>query len=165
MNSNWKEIAEYLRVELADYGGLLHLYDQQKRSLFNRQADTVLQLSTAINSQVVRVADSRDRRERAVVAFAASQGRPEETRLRELLPLIEPDARPLLQALVDEINLLLHKVRRTHRQNHLLLSKAVAIHRETLQMLRPGSFSRTYSPTGAVSVSSGRPSSTLCAAG
>jgi hypothetical protein len=39
------------------------------------------------------------------------------------------------------------------------------MHRETLQMLRPNAFTKTYSPTGIVSVSSGRVASTLCVAG
>jgi flagellar biosynthesis/type III secretory pathway chaperone len=165
MKPNWKDIADHLRQELADYGGLLHLYAQQQLNLFGRKPDAVLQLSTEIQCQVVRVADSRERREKAVSEFAISRGKPANTKLRDLLLVIESDARPLLEALIGEINLLLFRVRRTHRQNHLLLSKAVAMHRETLQMLRPSSFTKTYSPTGMVSVSTGRTPSTLCAAG
>jgi flagellar biosynthesis/type III secretory pathway chaperone len=165
MKPNWKDIAENLRQELADYGGLLHLYEQQKLNLFSRKPDAVLQLSNAIQTQVVRVADSRERREKTVSEFAVARGKSADSKLRDLLALIEADARPLLEALIGEINLLLYRVRRTHRQNHLLLSRAVALHRETLQMLRPSAFTRTYSPTGMVSVSTGRSSSTLCAAG
>ncbi len=165
MSIHWKIIADYLRQELADYGGLLHLYDQQQRSLFGRQPDVVLQLSTAIQDQVTRVAASRERREKVVGEFAVAQGKPADSTLRELMAVIEADARPLLQALIGEINLLLHRVRRTHRQNHILLTKAVAMHRETLQMLRPNSFARTYSPAGVVTVNSGRAPSTLCVAG
>ncbi len=165
MKPNWKDIADYLRQELADYGGLLHLYEQQQRNLFGRKPDAVLQASLEIQCQVVRVADARERREKAVSEFAISKGKPANSKLRDLLLVIEADARPLLEALIGEINLLLFRVRRTHRQNHLLLSKAVAMHRETLQMLRPSAFTKTYSPTGIVSVSAGRTSSTLCAAG
>jgi hypothetical protein len=165
MKPNWKDIADHLRQELADYGGLLHLYDKQQLNLFGRKPDAVLQLSTEIQCQVVRVADSRERREKAVSDFALSHGKAANSKLRDLLLVIEADARPLLEALIGEINLLLFRVRRTHRQNHLLLSKAVAVHRETLQMLRPSAFTKTYSPTGIVSVSAGRTSSTLCAAG
>jgi len=53
-----------------------------------------------------------------------------------LLPLIEVDARPLVEALVSEVNLLLHRVRRTSRHNHMLLTRAVDMHQETLELLR-----------------------------
>jgi len=79
--------------------------------------------------------------------------------LRALLPLLDADARPLLEALIDEVNLLLHRVRRTSRQNHTLLTRAVEIHQEVLQQLRPTSFLKTYSPAGTVSVSSAQASS------
>jgi hypothetical protein len=161
----WKIIADHLRRELADYGGLLHLYDQQQQGLFNRQADTVLRLSTAIEEQVVQVAESRRLREQAVEKFARAHGQPANATLRDLLPLIESDARPLLEALIGEVNLLLHRVRRTNRQNHTLLSRTVALHRETLQQLRPNAFTKTYTPGGLMTVSSGRPPSTLCVAG
>jgi flagellar biosynthesis/type III secretory pathway chaperone len=163
--NNWEFIAETLRAELADYGGLLHLFEAQQRALFSRDPDTVLRLAGEIEQQAHAVADSRARREQAVAAFAAQHDRPANTALRALLPLIEADARPLIEALISEVNLLLHRVRRTSRHNHTLLSRAVEMHQETLQQLRPQSFTKTYSPAGRVSVSASQPSVTLRAAG
>jgi flagellar biosynthesis/type III secretory pathway chaperone len=114
---------------------------------------------------VSRVIGSRDQREQAVRQFAEANGMPPDSTLRSLLPLIDRDAHALFEALIGEINLLLHRVRRTHRQNHTLLNHTVAMHRETLQMLRPNFFTRTYSPKGHVSVATGRVPSTLCVAG
>jgi flagellar biosynthesis/type III secretory pathway chaperone len=165
MTSNWKIIIVQLRQELVDYGALLSCYDEQQRALFARKPDLVLRLSAAIKEQVERVITSRAQREHAVSEFAEAHRMPANATLRSLLPLIERDAHPLFEALIGEINLLLHRVRRTHRQNHILLTKAVAMHRETLQMLRPNSFTKTYSPAGVVSLNSGRAPSTLCAAG
>jgi flagellar biosynthesis/type III secretory pathway chaperone len=71
----------------------------------------------------------------------------------------------LLEALISEVNLLLHRVRRTSRHNHTLLSRAVEIHQDTLQHLRPQSFTKTYSPAGRLAVATARPPSTLRAAG
>jgi flagellar biosynthesis/type III secretory pathway chaperone len=165
MTSNWKIIIVQLRQELVDYGALLSCYDEQQRALFARKPDLVLRLSSAIKEQVERVITSRSERERAVSQFAETHRMPANATLRSLLPFIDKDAHPLFEALIGEINLLLHRVRRTHRQNHTFLSHTVAMHRETLQLLRPNSFTRTYSPTGVVSISSGRVASTLCAAG
>jgi len=165
MSQHWEFIAECLRAELADYGGLLHLFEAQQRSLFDRDADAVLRLATDIEVQARSVGDSRCRREQAVAGFAEENGKPRTTSLRAMLPLIEADARPLLEALINEVNMLLHRVRRTSRHNHTLLSHAVEVHRETLQQLRPQSFTKTYSPAGRVSVAAAHPPATLRAAG
>ena len=159
MRTSWQHIADCLRQELADYGGLLHLFEQQQRSLFARDSHTVMGLGAAIETQARTVAVCRTRREQAVADLAEQHGQPANATLRALLPLLDADARPLLEALIDEVNLLLHRVRRTSRQNHTLLTRAVEIHQEVLQQLRPTSFLKTYSPAGTVSVSSAQASS------
>ncbi|HVS53677.1 MAG TPA: flagellar protein FlgN [Opitutaceae bacterium] len=165
MRTHWEFIAECLRAELADYGGLLRLFEEQQRSLFNRDADTVLRLANEIEAQAHAVAGSRCRREQAVAAFAAAHDCPASTTLRAMLPLIESDARPLLEALINEVNTLLHRVRRTSRHNHTLLTRAVEVHQDTLQQLRPQAFTKTYSPAGRVSLATAHPASTLRVAG
>lgn len=161
----WPEIVTALRTELAEYGKLLTLFDEQQRALFAREANEVLHLSGVIEQQVRAVGQSRSRREEIVAIFAVSLSQPARATLRSLLPFIEPTARPLVEALIDEINHLLHRVRRVNRQNHMLLSRTVAIHQETLEQLRPHSFTKTYSPAGRVQVTTGHPASTLRAAG
>jgi len=165
MSTQWEFIAECLRAELADYGGLLRLFEEQQRALFERDADSVLRFANEIEQQARAVGDSRCRREQAVAAFAAEHQRPATTSLRAMLPLIDADARPLLEALINEVNLLLHRVRRTSRHNHTLLARAVEVHQETLQQLRPQAFTKTYSPAGRVSVVTAQPSATLRATG
>ncbi len=165
MNTHWEFIAECLRAELADYGGLLHLFECQQRALYDRNADEVLRLGIEIEVHARTLSESRVRRETAVSGFAVEQGKPSTTSLRSMLPLIEADARPLLEALINEVNLLLHRVRRTSRHNHSLLTRTVEMHQETLQQLRPHAFTKTYSPAGRVSVAAARPATTLCAAG
>ncbi|MEO6874933.1 MAG: flagellar protein FlgN [Opitutaceae bacterium] len=164
MTISWEYIADCLRHELADYGGLLHVFELQQRSLFDRDAQAVLGLSAAIEKQARQVTLCRERREQAVSDFAAQNGQPRNSTLRGMLPLVAPVARPLLQALIDEVNALLHRVRRVSQHNHTLLTKAVEIHQEVLQQLRPTSFVKTYSPAGAVSLS-GSQASTLSVAG
>jgi len=137
MSKDWEIIAQCLRAELADYGGLLNLFEEQQRSARSRDSETVLNFATRIEAQARLVAQSRGRRERAVASFADENGRPATASLRAMLSLIEPDARPLLKALITEVNLLLHRVRRASRQNHTLLSRATEVHLETLQHLRP----------------------------
>ncbi|MBM3852297.1 MAG: flagellar protein FlgN [Verrucomicrobia bacterium] len=162
---HWEIIAACLREELADYGNLLRLYALQQERLFARDASAVAQVGTEIEAQAHALGSSRLRREQAVAAFAAALDRPPSSSLRSLLPCIEADARPLLEALIGEVNLLLHRLRRTSRHNHTLLARAVEVHQETLSLLRPNSFTRTYSPAGRMSLTTASPASTLRAAG
>ena len=165
MKSHWELIAESLRAELADYGGLLHLFEQQQRSLFARDADAVLSVGIAIESQARTLSTCRSRREEIVASFALRNNRPANSTLRSLLTFIDLDARPLIEALIDEVNHLVHRMRRTSSHNHTLLTRVVEVHQETLAHLRPHSFTKTYSPGGRVSVASSQASSTLSVAG
>ena len=165
MNTHWELIVTALREELAEYGGLLRLFEIQQRSLFDRDADAVLLHMTSIETHSRTLSDFRQRREQLVAAFAVEHGRAATSTLRSLQPLFVAEAQPLLEALIDEINRLLHRVRRTSRHNHTLLSRAVEVHRETLQLMRPQSFTKTYSPAGRVSVAAGELTGPLRATG
>jgi flagellar biosynthesis/type III secretory pathway chaperone len=162
---HWESIVTALRQELSEYGALLILFENQQRALFEREADSVLAHATSIEAQARSLTEFRQRREKVVAAFAINQNRPANSTLRSLLPLVPADARPLLEALIDEINRMLHRVRRTSRHNHTLLARAVEVHQETLQVLRPHTFIKTYSPAGRVSVASDPQSGSLRAAG
>ena len=165
MNIRWESIADALRAELAEYGGLLHRFEAQQQSLLARDSAAVLQLSTEIEAQTRLAADRREQRERLVASFALGHGQPANATLRALLPLIEDVARPLLEALIAEVNVLLHRVRRANRHNHALLARTVEMHQEMLQQLRPTAFTKTYAPDGRVSVATGTAASSLRVAG
>lgn len=165
MTTNWELIADCLRAELAEYGGLLNLFESQQRSLLLRDADAVMRLAGEIEEQAVKVGECRKTRESAVAAFAREHGREERSTLRSMLPLVDPNARPLLEALINEVNRLLHRVRRVSRHNHTLLARAVEVHQQALEQLRPNDFTRTYSPAGRVSVGSLPAATTLSVAG
>lgn len=161
----WEDIAACLREELAGYGYLLSLFEQQQQHLFERDANAVLHVGNEIEGQARTVGEIRVRRELAVAELAEALGQARTSTLRSLLPVIDVDARPLVEALINEVNLLLHRVRRTSRHNHSLLSRAVEVQQETLQLLRPNSFTRTYSPAGRVSVAATHAAGTLRVAG
>lgn len=161
MTNAWQTIADCLRAELAEYGELLRLFEEQQHSIFNREPDSVLHYANEIEAQAYRLAERRTARELAVSEFASAHRQPTTSSLRALLPFIEADARPLLEALINEVNALLHRVRRTSRHNQTLLTRTVELHQETMQQLRPQAFTKTYSNAGRVSVATTRPPSTL----
>lgn len=150
MNTSWETIAECLREELQEYGGLLALFEEQQANLLRRDADAVLAIASQIDTQLATTAIARRRREDTVRGLAREHGRDEASTLRQLLPLFSPDVQPLLGALVEEINRLIHRVRRGARQNAMLLQRAVTMQRETLRILKPDTFHGAYSSRGRV---------------
>ncbi len=165
MTAFWETIAECLRAEVEEYGALLNLFQEQQQSLFARDAEAVLNLSTTIEQQVLVLQDCRRRREQNVAAFASTVSQPASSTLRALLPFVVAEARPLLEALIAEVNVLVHRVRRATRHNHALLARTVEVHQETLRQLRPDSFTKTYAPSGRVSLAPVRPTPALRATG
>ncbi|HVU15304.1 MAG TPA: flagellar export chaperone FlgN [Candidatus Didemnitutus sp.] len=150
MNEAWPEIADALRTEIAEYGALLHLFEEQQKQLFARRADAVLRLSGEIEGQVRALHECRRSREEMVGSFATRHGRPGTSTLRSLFPMIAAEVHPLLEALIGEVNVLIHRVRRASRHNQILLARAVEIHQQLLREILPDTFTQTYAPTGRV---------------
>ncbi len=148
MNEPWTIIAEALRAEIGGFGGLLNLFEQQQQSLFARDTDGVLRLSTEIERHTRAMSADRQRREQLVSEFALAHRQPATATLRSLLPFIAAEARPLIEALIADVNRLIHRVRRLTRQNHTLLARAVETHQELMRTLRPDTFQQTYSAAG-----------------
>jgi len=165
MNEPWIIITESLRRELAEYGCLLRLFEDQQNSLFNRDANAVLRLSAEIEQQVRYLQESRRTREEAVATFAVSNGHPVNATLRSLIPLFMADVRPLMEALIGEVNVLIHRVRRASRHNHTLLARTVDTHQQLLRTLQPDSFMQTYAPNGRSALTNTRRTPALQAAG
>jgi len=145
-------LVDFLRAELAGYGGLLALFDQQQGHLWRREVQSVSDTSQAIEELAAETARNREQRETWVMDFATSRGESADASLRQLLGYFPEEQRPLLTALIDEINHLLHRVRRRARQNHTILARAVELHREALATLHPSARPRTYASSGRVGV-------------
>jgi len=157
VSTTWQLITERLRNELQEYGALLGLFEEQQANLLRRDADAVLALASAIEEQVRVTQICRDLREAAVAHFAKQNSQPASSSLRQLLPHFQPEVQPLLEALMVEINHLIHRIRRGARQNQILLSRTVEAHEDALRMLRPELYSKTYSPRGQMAGSSPAP--------
>lgn len=165
MNQDWDIIAETLRREIAGYGGLLHFLAQQEEALFAHDSAAILRLSADIEAHIRTLDECRGHREELVARFATAMGQPATRTLRALLPQFSLEARPLMEALVKEVNVLVYRVRRASRHNHTLLARAVDTHQQMLRALRPDSFTQTYAPDGRSSVRSTRSNTALWATG
>lgn len=152
MNYTWNHIADCLRHEVAEYGALFSLYEDQQSRLFKHDADSVLRLGGDIEVQVRVLHDCRRQREATVAGYAGANGQPSSATIRALFPTFPQDACPLIEALIKEINVLIHRVRRIARHNHMLLARTVELRQQILRQLLPGTFSQTYSPKGRLSM-------------
>lgn len=141
-------IVGLLRDEIAGYGILLSLFEEQQGHLFSRNVDKVLQTAAIIDLRVSEASQCREARERWLAEFARTNGEHAGSSLRKLLAYFPAEERPLLEACIDEINRLIHQVRRRARQNHSFMEKMLELQRELVLGVSPGSAVTTYAASG-----------------
>jgi flagellar biosynthesis/type III secretory pathway chaperone len=137
MTEALEKLISALREELTHYGEILALLDQQQESALNRMADEMLMATTAIQKQAGAIQSVRHDREQCHRKLAKELCVAEASSFVEIIPLLPPDYRPLVQSLVDENNALLQSVQQRARQNHLVLSRSVELMQRLLGMLFP----------------------------
>lgn len=137
-----------LRDELEHYGEMLALLDRQQEQVKARSADEIFQSISLIQAQAAAIQAARQHREQCRSAAALACQRSENAAFTDLIPLLPPDYRPLLRALVDENNQLLGRVRQRARQNHVLLRRSVELMQELLRTLFPTRQTTVYDGSG-----------------
>ena len=143
-------LIESLREELKEYGEMLALLDQQQQLVMHRQTQDLLQCVAAINAQSETVAAARREREQRQRRVARHLGLAEDAAFADIVPLLPADYRPLLQALVQDNNESLARVRQRARQNHLLLNRIVELMQRFLGSLFPTANGSTYDDHGSM---------------
>ncbi|HEX3988341.1 MAG TPA: flagellar export chaperone FlgN [Verrucomicrobiae bacterium] len=145
-----QRLIDALRLELQEYGEMLRLLDRQHQFIMVRDAEEVFQSIVPIQAQGCAIQNACARREdgRRGVALAVEQA--DDSTFAVLIPLLPPDYRPLIKALVDENNELLLRVRQRARQNHLLLSRSVELMQGLLDTLLPSRETRVYTGHGTM---------------
>lgn len=148
MKVEFQQLIEVLRDELVHYGEALALLEQQRALIVQHAAGDLLDNVEAISTQFREVAVLRAKREEMRRRLALSHGESEAIALRSLIALAPSEYRPLLEALVDEINDLLNRAQNRLLGNNLLLRRAVAFE------LRARASEQTVSGCRAESMSS-----------
>jgi signal transduction histidine kinase len=143
------QIIYALRAELLEYGGLLNLFDQQEEAILNQKPATVTEVALRLEAQLATVRARSFRRKGLVSALTPNAGAwPALFRTMPCFPLA---MRPLLEALLTEVNRLIAKVRRRAQQNQMLLA------RELHELLNPVGVIRAYAPATVASKARGLP--------
>ncbi len=156
--NDWDPLVELLRFEVQEYGGLYNLLDRQQREIFQRDPELVMNTNSEIESYMAEMGKLRARREEKVREMARACGADEELSLSKMLPFFPEFVRPMLQALVDEVNHMVRRTRHRARQNFMLLSRTMEITHEALRSLQPERFSSTYTKKGRVGLGGKMPS-------
>ena len=155
MSFDWNTLVEALRNELQEYGAIRATLDEQQEAIFNREGEKVSALGLEIESQINTAAKLRQQRENLVQQIAGFYEFPLHSSLSDIRSVFPEAVQPLLKALVEEINNMLNTLRRRSRQNQMLLARTCEVMEQTLQMMRPGNFVKTYSARGSVAVRGG----------
>ncbi len=161
MKAELEKLIATLREELTQYGELLALLEQQQDLIVSRSAEGLLENLGAINAQVPVVAAARQHRDQLRKDLAAAMGQPTTFSFRQLIVLVPSEYKPLLEALVEEINDLLIRSQQRLRQNHLLLSRSLDLMQQMIFSLFPSSGGQTYNQMGSVKAAA-VPQSSLC---
>ncbi len=152
MNERLDSFIESLREELKHYGEMLALLDQQQQLVVLRQGPELLQSVAAVDAQAAAVQEARRERDHRRGQLAHALGLDETTGLKALLARLPSDYQPLVQALAQENQELLIRVRQRARQNHLLLSRTVELMQRLINTFSPNPVSATYTANGAARI-------------
>lgn len=151
MSTFWQPIVECLRSELEEYGVLIQLHEEQQGYLFKRDGANVLRMTKTIDEQTQVLMETRKLRVAAAVALINSKTK-SEPKLDSVLAHVSDDAKPLLKALMADVNRSAARLRRVSRHNRLFLIRTIENYQELLRRLRPGSFTKVYSPNGSITL-------------
>jgi len=132
-----QKLLETLRHELQQYGQMLALQDEQQATIMARGAGEVLRSVTAIGKQTAGIQSARQQRESCQLELARSLGKPGEPNFATLIPLLPQQGRVAIESLVSENNQSLVRVQQRVRQNHLLLSRQLALTEQLINILTP----------------------------
>ncbi len=148
MKPFFQNVIHALRSELHEYGGLLHLFQQQQQSVLRHDPEGFLNLNEEVDAQIDHVTQCRREREELVRQTALEIGSDPNTPLTGLLVHFPTELQPLLKALIQEINDLLHRTQRRIKQNHFLLGQCLELARQMVALTKPELSTGAYNARG-----------------
>jgi flagellar biosynthesis/type III secretory pathway chaperone len=144
------DLIEALRAELQEYGELIALFDEQQSTILKSDPKGFLDLGSAVDDQISLVGAHRGRREDLVRKLNLTSGRPESTKLTDLLDQTPAEKKGMIKALIDEINALVARTQRCLRQNRLLLARCIETAQKLTAIAGNGNVISTYGCGGTV---------------
>jgi len=149
MTEKLQQLVDALREELQQYGEVLALLDQQQELIKSHTVSQLMEVVQAVNRQMetIRQArESRTSRQRELAGLLQMDG--ENGTLVELSRFVPDEYRLQINALVEENNKLLGRVRQRVRQNHLMLARSVELIQRLLDGLLSTARTSMYDDSG-----------------
>ncbi|HYY26555.1 MAG TPA: hypothetical protein VE860_01340 [Chthoniobacterales bacterium] len=114
---DWNQLVDALRDELQEKGGLIRLLDQQVQAVYRRDTRENERLEEQIRLQLRVIARSTQFRELILRQSASSFQMSEDVHVNELIANFPDFVRPLLEALVTEVDRLSNRLQERLGQN------------------------------------------------
>jgi len=146
----WDELADALRDELAEYGGLLSLLDEQRDAIIERKIDALSGVDQKVQEQTAAAIRYRNIREEVCARLASNSGVEAEVTVKELLAYTPAGARPMFEALVIEGMDVALKAQYKVKRNSSLLSRAGELNEKLISTVAPSSTTKTYNARGSL---------------
>jgi len=150
MNEELDLLVGALREELAQYGEMLALLDQEQELVIARGTQDLLDTVAFINQQSDIIRKSRDHRGVRQRLVAGLFNLNEDATFEDLRSALPENYRILITELVNENNELLQRVQSRARQNHVLLTRSLELMQKLIGTLFPTGRSTTYGGNGVV---------------
>lgn len=131
------ELAKALRGELAEYGALLFLLNEQRSHLSVGSVQELLQNLGAVSAQVDVLASVRWTRATCAESLAKALGEPPSGSLQQLSRRLPPHYQSLIRLLIDEINDLLQRAQARLQENRVLMRRVSDSMLQTILALAP----------------------------
>ena len=148
----WEELADALRDELAENGGLLSLLDEQRDAITRRRIDALMDVNAKVQEQAVSAQHYRDVREEVCVRYARSLGCAPSATVTEVVRKLPSQVQGMFLALIDEGIGVANNAKKKVERNSQLLSRAGDLNERLLIAVRPQSTTKTYNKRGSIYV-------------
>jgi hypothetical protein len=122
---DWNQLVNALRDELQEKGGLIRLLDQQVQAVYRRDTRENACLEEQIRLQLGVIARSTQIRELVLRQSASSLQLSEDVHVNRLIESFPEYVRPLLEALVTEVDRLSNRLQERLGQNEGLKQRFI----------------------------------------
>ena len=152
----WDELADALRDELAEFGGLLSLLDEQRNAILQRRVEVLMEVNARVQEQAASAEHFRLVREEVAARFARGLGCGPEATVLDLVARFPVEVQGMFRALVDEDAGVADSARKKAQRNAQLLARAGDLNERLLVAMRPQSTTKTYNKRGSIYVKTDR---------
>ena len=131
-----ERVKEALCGELAEYGEMLALLEEERDSVATGCVRDVVRSAEALDQQQLVIRSVRHERAMCQSKLAGALGRPADASFNDLIPLLPQPHQLPVTTLVREINDILGRVQNSFRQNHSLLNQSLDKLQSLIQMMQ-----------------------------